>query len=242
MNLRFHRGCQCVIPLCTTLHMVGVIASASETVSCSLLAVGSFQSIPTTQGKNTSKKRMVSVGIESLFTNVSLTETITMIVDYIARHNVESKVPIIKVASLLRLCIMDVYSAFMEKNYVQTERVAKKSSLCPIFAYICVAHSKSSVTMPKSNELFYLRYVDNIFVSADISEQLDELRSEVNSLHQNICFPCKWSEDVSSLPWISRCNTGPDRSIRHSFHQRFTWTGQYLNCNSFVPAKTDEVR
>ena len=166
-----------------------------------------------------------------------MTETITMIVDYVTHHNIDLQVPISEVVPLLRLCITDVYFTFLGKSYVQTDGVAMGSPLGPILADLFVAHLESSVSMLNSNKLFYRRYVDDILVFADNSEQLDELRLELNSLHPKIRFSVE-VERENQLPLLDiLMQRRPDGSISRSVYHKITWTGQYLNFNSFVPAK-----
>ena len=107
----------------------------------------------------------------------------------------------------------------------------------PILADLFVTHLESSVNSLCNNEVFYRRYVDDIIVFADGSEQLSDLTSRLNSIHPNMRFSLE-IEQSDQLPFLDiLIERKSDGSVRRSVYHKNTWTGQYLNFNSFVPAK-----
>ena len=102
-----------------------------------------FEFITNIIARNTCKNDiMVSFDIESLFTNISVEESIQITIDTIYRRKEKiSGCPFNReqFEKLLELCIINTPFRFMEENYIQVDGVAMGSPLAPIIADVFIS-------------------------------------------------------------------------------------------------------
>ena len=109
---------------------------------------------------------MVSFDVVSLFTNVPLTETITLIADYVYAETNYSIPPFTKdiFIKLMNLATKGLFR-YKEVLYQQTNGVTMGSPLGPTLANFFIANLENKLLQKESdtNPKLYLRYVDDIF-------------------------------------------------------------------------------
>ena len=118
---------------------------------------------------NLSKNFRVSYDVTSLFTNISLQETIDIAINLIFNHNPNLNITKNKLKKLSLFATSLTHFIFNSKFYNQIDGVAMGSLLAPVLANIFMAFYKSKwlneyrLNKPK----FYLRYVDDIVAAFD---------------------------------------------------------------------------
>ena len=82
--------------------------------------------------KNIKGRKLASLDVVSLFTNVPIVETIKIILDTIRIKNISVGLSLNDLEKLLLLCVADVQFIFNENYYTQVDGVAMGSPLGPI--------------------------------------------------------------------------------------------------------------
>ena len=120
---------------------------------------------------------MASLDVDSLFTNVPLEEAINVCVNELLKinsdiHGFNKK----QITKMLSLTTKESIILFDITFYTQVEGVAMGSTLRPSFANAFLCHY----------EMFYILYVDDIFVLFIRPEYVKPLVDYTNSKHKNI--------------------------------------------------------
>ena len=150
-----------------------------------------------------SNQVMVSFDVKSLFTNVSLQETIDLISNKIYDKNsnvnhLPIKKKIFKI--LLNLATKGIF-LYKDKLYQRIDSVSMGSPLGPTIANFFLAETETRLLQQQLNSApkVYFRYVDDIFAifnnKADSMEFLDRL----NSQHKNLQFTMEKSTNTLPL-------------------------------------------
>nr|CAH8860093.1 unnamed protein product [Trichobilharzia regenti] len=134
----YHSTAKCLVKALEPLHR--------ELVKFSVKDVFSF--VETAKSLNVKGKKMMSLGVASLFTNVPLLETVNYICDQLIERNIDVGIPSEKVKELLLKCIMNVQFMFNNGFYRQVNGVAMGSPLGPMLAIFSwqslkMVHSKT---------------------------------------------------------------------------------------------------
>ena len=141
---------------------------------------------------NTNNVVMASFDVKSLFTNIPLDETITIIVNKCFYNTSRFHgFTVDQFTRLLNLSVKNCYFLFDGVLYKQVDGVAMGSPLGPLFANIFLSfHEKSWLADCPSNfkPLFYRRYVDDCFLIIQSRDHVLPFLSYLNSEHSNIQF------------------------------------------------------
>ena len=124
---------------------------------------------------------MLSFDAVSLFTNVPVDYTISVIIETIEQFHLPCRVPLNSLRSLLEMCVKNVQFLFDGKLYRQKDGVGMGSCLGVLFADVFVGKMemelRDSIT---SQTIFYARYVDDCFLIVPHSSDVDKLLSDFN--------------------------------------------------------------
>ena len=123
--------------------------------------------------------------VVNLFTNVPITDTITIILEHTYKHKSfpSRDMPQEILKSLLQLCTKESPFKTPEGTlYKQIEGVTMGSPLGSTFANFYMGHLKNAI-FENSNikSTLYARYVDNIFLEVDSEEQLIKIKEAMES-------------------------------------------------------------
>ena len=187
--------------------------------------------------KQNSEYYMVSLDVETLFTNISLEETIKICCDSLYKNqellpNVNKN----QYEKPLRAALCNNYFLFDGIIYQQVARVAMGSPLGPTLAKAFLAHYEQiwlSDCPDEFNPVYYKRYADDIFILFQFPHHLEKFNKYLNKKHANIKLTNE-KEVNGSLPFldvlISRNNKGFTTAVYH----KPTFSGIYFNFNSFI--------
>ena len=89
---------------------------------------------------HTLNKFMVSFDVESLFTNITLIESINLAVDYIMKGNPDIKLGRENLTKLFFFAIAQTHFSFLGNFYDQIDGVAMGSPLAPVLANLFMGH------------------------------------------------------------------------------------------------------
>ena len=188
------------------------------------------------------KQLMISLDIESLFTNVPVRETIDIILsklypnDSCIYHGFNRK----DFQTLLELAVDDSFFSFNNKLYRQTDGVAMGSPLGPLFANIFLSHYESQWLKDSPiKPSLYRRYVDDTLWLIPTDSDIQSLMTFMNSRHANMRFTYE-TEINNSIPFIGMTIThiGLDNNLhgfQTSVYRKPTSTSLFTNYESFTP-------
>ena len=112
---------------------------------------------------------LVSYDVTSLFTNISLHETIGIAITLIFNHNPNLNITRKELKKLYLFATSQTHFIFNSKFYNQIDGVAMGSPLAPVLANIFTGFRESKwlheYNLNKSKS--YLRYIDNILAAFD---------------------------------------------------------------------------
>ena len=176
---------------------------------------------------------MVSVDVESLFTNVPVEETIQIILDkiFINPNTVFHDFTITEFRKLLELAVLDTAFVFNGKSYLQIDGMAMGSPLGPTFAniFMCSLEERMLDDCPLAyHPLFYRRYVDDTFLLFRDRYQADRFLEYANDLHPNINFTIEY-ENENKLPFLDILVTRVDDHFNTTIYRKKTFTGLGAN-------------
>ena len=185
---------------------------------------------------NLQDKKMLSLDVSSLFTNVPVRETIDYIVDVIDRKKIILVLPTSDLKKLLSLCTENIQFTFNDTIYRQKDGVAMGSPLGPLFADIFMSKLENDQLKQTIEGITcYKRYVDDIFFTIESTTDIATILNSFNSAHSNLNFTLE-TEIEDHMNFLDvRVTRRPDGTAQRSMHRKSTWTGQYLHYQSFVP-------
>ncbi|CAI2738933.1 unnamed protein product [Dicrocoelium dendriticum] len=197
-----------------------------------------FHFIESIKDRNIDKKVMFSLDVVSLFTNVPLFETIDYLCSYIEETKASICIPLRDLKSLLLRCTWNVQFLFNGTYYRQKDGVAMGSPLGPLLADVFMAKLENTKLHEEITAFeCYHRYMDDIFVVADQSVDLDAVIDRFNRAHGSLQFTYE-KELNDQLPFLDVLLTRrADGSIQRQVYRKKTWSGQYTNFHSFVPLR-----
>ena len=130
---------------------------------------GTFSFVSQIKNANLSKTFLVSYDVTSLFTNISLQETIDIAINLIFNHNPNLTITKKELKKLFLFAASRTHFIFNSNFYNQIDGVAMGSPLAPVLANIFMSFDESkwlneyNLNKPK----LYLRYVDDILAAFD---------------------------------------------------------------------------
>ena len=190
---------------------------------------------------------MASFDIESLFTNIPLAETVSIISDSLfedtEKFNNFNKSQFTK---LLNLAVNDSPFFFNDKLYIQRDGMAMGSALGPTFAncFLCYHEKNWLADCPSDfKPLFYRRFVDDTLLLFRDHSHINKFLTYLNKKHDNINFTVEHETD-GKLPFLDILLTKNTNSISTSVYRKPTFTGLGINFLSFVPEqfKTNAIK
>ena len=183
---------------------------------------------------------MASFDVQSLFTNIPLSETIDICINELFQNDDEVEGFSRKeMKDLLSLAANDCIFMFNNKFYVQTDGCAMGSPIGPSFANIFLSYYEKIWIQEcpiDFKPIHYRRYVDDTFLVFKERDHVPLFLQYLNSKHQNIKFTSEVEKDHSiSFLDINITNTGGE--FETSVYRKPTFTGLSTKFTSFTPLK-----
>ena len=169
---------------------------------------------------------MVSLDVDSLFTNIPLEETSDICVDNLYNDNENlPNIPKHSFRNLLNIATKETFFMFDNKYYKQVDSVAMGSPLGPALASDCPNDFKS---------VFYRCYIDDIFVLFSSPDHADDFREYLSSKHPNIKFSIEEEED-GRLSFLDINILRENDKFATNFYSKKTFSRVYTNFKNFLP-------
>ena len=185
---------------------------------------------------NLSKRCLVSYDVTSLFTNITLQETIDIAINLIFNHNLNLNITRKEFKKLFLFASSKTHFIFNSKFYDQIDGVAMGSPLAPVLASIFIRFHESkwlneyNLNKPK----FYLRYVDDILAAFDNEQDSLNFLIFLNNRHPNIKFTIEKQND-HSIAFLDVFISGiSNQNLTLQTYHKSTYAGLLLNFKSFT--------
>ena len=181
--------------------------------------------------------KLVSYDVESLFTNVPLSEVIDIACDYVYAHDSPSK-PSFERKHFKKLLQIATSGEFLyrDKLFKQIDGVAMGSPLGPTLANLFLANMESTWVASASAPVCYFRYVDDIFaLFRNENDCSSEFLQYLNSRHNNLRFTMEIGP--SSLPFLDTLIDISNTDIRIGVYRKPTHTDMLMNYSSYSPTQ-----
>ena len=182
---------------------------------------------------------MTSLDVDSLFANIPLSETLNICRNKLF-HKKNKKIKGLEkreFRDLLELATKESLFLFDRKYYSQIDGVAKGSPLGPTSANIFLCHYEEiwlKDCPPQFKPSFYKRYVDDIFILFENSNQVNEFDKYLNSRHSNMNFSKEQDSSISLLDILISRNQNRNSFVT-SIYRKPTFSGIYLYFRSYAP-------
>ena len=185
--------------------------------------------------------QVVSLDIESLYTNVPIIEAIELATNLIYEQDDTPPFDKETCRELLELCCSNTIVNVNGKIYTQTDGLSMGSKIAPMLANIWLANLDEVI---KDNAEVYYRYMDDICTLVQIGQE-DNLLNRVNSIHPNLRFTMEKlhvdGQDGDRLGYISfldiKMTVWNDGSITTEWYRKETSTDVVMNWFSAAPMK-----
>ena len=185
-----------------------------------------------------SKLVMASFDIESLFTNISLQETIDLCVENLFqdRTNVDN-LSKDSFPELLTRTMSESFILFDQQFYKQHDGVAMGSPLGPTLANVFLCYHEKIWLQNCPSEfkpVIYRRYVDDTFLLFRSKYHIEKFRNYLNHQHKIIKFTSE-TKNENSILFLDIKITMDNNKFMTSVYCKPTFSGVFTNFGSFIP-------
>ena len=187
--------------------------------------------------ENTEKLFMASLDIESLYTNVPLTETINIILSQIFTASLTTFLGLSRdlFGKLLELSVRNSFFLFNGRLYNQVDGLGMGLPLSPTFAniFLCYHEERWLDECPLSfKPVYYRRYVDDTFVLFRNKSHVHPFLNYMNSKHHSIRFSVE-RENSNKLPFLDVLVERNGNQFHCSVYRKPSFSGQGMSFFSF---------
>ena len=181
---------------------------------------------------------MGSLDVDSLFTNISLEETIDICTNTLFENMEKVGLSKIEFKELLSLATKESYFTFNRQLYNQVDGVAMGSPLGPTLANAFLVHFEKNWLQNCPSDFkphYYRRYVDDIFVLFTSPKHLEAFRNFLNGRHANMSFTTE-REKQNRMSFLDIAIIREDKTFTTSVYRKPTFSGVYTHFGSLLPS------
>jgi hypothetical protein len=183
---------------------------------------------------------MGSLDVDSLFTNIPLTETIEICCELVFKGRmIVNGLDVAEFRKLLTMATRESLILFNGKYYQQIDGVAMGSPLGPTLANIFLGYKETEWldNCPlEFKPLYYRRYVDDIFLLFDSNDAIVKFQEYMNLQHGSIHFTSEIEEN-NAIPFLDVFVSRIAETFVTSVYRKPTFSGVYTHYDSFLPSK-----
>ena len=184
---------------------------------------------------------LVSLDVESLYTNVPVKEAIDLATNLI--YECEEVPPFDKETcrELLMLCCSNTVLKVNDKIYIQTDGLSMGSKIAPLLANIWLAYYDDNI---RNGADVYFRYMDDICTIVKVGDE-EELLDRVNGMHPNLRFTMEklhhTDDGLDTLGYISfldmKITVWHDRTITTEWYRKESSTDVLMDWFAWAPMR-----
>ena len=174
---------------------------------------------------------MCSFDVESLYTNVPVSEAIEIALDELYKKStkVDSALNRDRIRKLLNLAVRDIPFRFLDDQYCQVDGVAMGSPLAPIIADLFMTKMEQKLNRFSTNRpKIWLRYVDDVFCVFEINvEKIHAFLERINKWHPNLRLTIELEQN-KQLPFLDVSVIRENNQHTTTLYRKPTHTDLYL--------------
>ena len=141
-------------------------------------------------------KLMVSYDVDSLFTNVPVTQCIEFLKENLDSLELDLPVSNNAFIDLLILCTSNCYFEFDDKYFVQNRGLPMGSPISPVLSNIYMEfYEKNHLPNVLPNDILWVRFVDDIFAVLPDSVDPKVLLNSINQASPSVKFKCEVEQE-----------------------------------------------
>ena len=151
---------------------------------------------------NFRNKKLASLDIKSLFTNIPVEKAITLLDNKLSELNINFSIPKSNIIELIRLCTQQNFFSFNNKYYKQKFGLPMGSPLSGVIACLFLEFLEAGPfknILPKNST--FLRYIDDTILICNNRENLISLVERLNEVEPSIEFTLE-EEENGKLPFL----------------------------------------
>ena len=171
--------------------------------------------------------KMVSFDVVSLFTKVPVDDLLDFLKDEL--ENFDMPISPSKILDLIKLCIKDCKFSFDSNFYKQKFGMAMGNPLSPVLSNLYMEFFEAKILsriLPRN--IYWFRYVDDIFCIWPKSENLQNFLAALNNLVPSIRFTLE-EEENCILPFLDVCVHRDFRSFKFDIFRKPTNICSYIH-------------
>ena len=181
---------------------------------------------------------LVSFDVVSLFTSISVPETLSIISNLLMSDNLlheRTNLTASDVIKCVELCLYSTVFSFNDSLYRQIFGAPMGSCISPVVANIFMKHlERQALTSFREPPRIWLRYVDDVFCVIK-SSVIDDFHHHIDSISPNVKFTLEL-EDNNSLAFLDvYVKRTVNSKLWTTIYQKPTHTGRYLQFDSHHP-------
>ena len=179
---------------------------------------------------------MVSFDVVSLYPNVPIQESTSIINNWLKSLNIEEEV-VEEYMILLKLCTSQNSFQFQDNVYSQNEGTPMGNPLsCFIANFFMSRLETQAKSLMNYFPRIWIRYVDDVFAIFDKNQNLQVFVNQLNTFHQSIKFTFE-VETNNSLPYLDilLSKNMETNFIEYNIYRKDTSNYRYIPSDSYHP-------
>lgn len=180
---------------------------------------------------NMTNMDMVSFDVTSLFTNVPVSDALSLLQTHISNTHFTFEVPFDIIKSLILLVTEHSHFSFNNKYYTQKEGLSMGSPLSPIISclYLELLERYFFYPSPLFSNTTWLRYVDDVLFIHPKSTNINNVHTFINSIKPSIKFTLEKATN-NTLPFLDLLiDWNTPTSLVFSVYQKPTHKPKYVH-------------
>ena len=182
-------------------------------------------------------KRMASLDIASLYTNIPVKKCLHLLQDYLSKIKTKLDLPVNKIINICDLITDQCFFQFNGTFYQQKFGLPMGSPISPVLACLYLEFLESGPfkkILPKTST--YLRYIDDVLIIYPRRTKLEELVNKLNNVEPSIKFTYELEND-NNLPYLDTLLHRHEYCIQRSVYRKPTYKNDIIHYYSHHTAR-----
>ena len=174
---------------------------------------------------------MISFDVKSLFTCVPVCDILEFLKNELSKYVLS--LPVCVILDLIRLCVVDTCFTFNGDFYRQKFGMQMGNCLSPVLSNIYMEYYETRIAnsvLP--DDIFWVRYVDDIFAVIKLEEDIEGLLTNLNDLVPSISFTVE-KEENKSISFLDVTIIRHENCFKFKVYRKPTNNNHIINAYSY---------
>lgn len=179
--------------------------------------------------KNTRTRKLISLDIKSLYTNIPVKACLKKIEEHLITKNITTPVPTTDFINLIDLCTNITHLQYRDKYYKQNFGLPMGSPLSGAIACLYLEFLEDGPLkniLPKNST--YLRYIDDTLLICPTRTDVKKLSDNLNNIDNNIQFTYE-EESNNTLPFLDVMIDRSHEGLQYSVYRKPTFKNDMIH-------------